>query len=98
MITVHVVNQISDYDAWKQAFDRYDGARRDHHVLAYRISQPADDDHAVYVDLDFQSRHDADEFVHLLERIWRTPLSRAVATGHPDPELRELREQRTVTT
>ncbi len=93
MITLHVQNEIADFQAWKAAFDRYDRARRDHGVLAYRITQPADDDRVVYVELDFDSREDATGFVGLLEKIWQTPQSHDVSSNHTAPELREVREQ-----
>jgi hypothetical protein len=92
MITLHVENEIADFPAWKAAFDRYDRARRDHRVLAYRITQPADDEHVVYIDLDFASREDATSFVALLEKIWQTPLSHEVSSSHTVPELRVVRE------
>jgi hypothetical protein len=97
MITLHIENTIDDYDAWKAAFDRYDRARRDHNVLAYRISRPADNPSTVYIDLDFGTRADATAFVPLLERIWQTPLSSQVSTAHIVPEIRTLDEQRVTT-
>jgi hypothetical protein len=93
MITVHVETKIDDYDVWRNAFDRYDRARREHHVLAYRISRPTDDPGVVFVDLDFENRADATGFTQLLEKIWQTPLSQSVSPGHSAPELRELLEQ-----
>lgn len=96
MITLHIENTIGDYDVWREAFDRYDRARRDHNVVAYRISQPADDDHVVYIDLDFADRDDATAFVRLLEKIWQTPLSHAVSSSHQPPQLRQLREHRSL--
>jgi hypothetical protein len=93
MITLHIENTIEDYDAWKAAFDRYDRARRDHHVLAYRISRPVDDTTKVHIDLDFDTRDDAAGFVQVLEKIWQTPLSAAVSSAHAVPELRTLDEQ-----
>ncbi|NIK57469.1 hypothetical protein [Kribbella shirazensis] len=94
MITLHLENTIHDYDAWKAAFDRYDRARQDHHVLGHRISRPADDPTTVYVDLDFESRSDAAAFVQVLEKIWQTPRSAAVSSAHTAPQLRTLDEQR----
>ena len=92
MITLHIANTIDDYDTWKSAFDRYERARRDHHVLAYRISRPVDDPGTVYIDLDFDAADDARAFIGLLEKIWQTPLSGAVSSAHAAPELRTLDE------
>ncbi|WP_350274118.1 hypothetical protein [Kribbella sp. HUAS MG21] len=93
MITLHIENTIHDYDAWKAAFDRYDRARRDHHVLGHRVSRPVDDPTTVYIDLDFGSREYATAFIQVLEKIWQTPLSAAVSSAHAVPQLRTLDEQ-----
>ena len=92
MITLHIENTIADYDAWKAAFDRYDRARRDHHVLAYRISRPVDDLGTVHIDLDFDTREDASAFAQVLEKIWQTPLSAAVSSAHSAPQVRTVEE------
>lgn len=92
MITLHIENTIADYDAWKAAFDRYDRARRDHHVLGYRISRPVDEPTKVLIDLDFDSRDDATAFVQVLAKIWQTPLSGSVSSAHTAPEVRTLEE------
>jgi hypothetical protein len=99
MITLHIENTIDDYATWKAAFDRYDRARRDHNVLAYRITRPAGAGPAaegtkVFIDLDFAARTDAAGFVQLLEKIWQTPLSHAASADHAVPELREVLEER----
>lgn len=94
MITVHVETKIDDYTAWKDAFDRYDRARREHNVLAYRISRPTDDPALVYIDLDFADRTEATAFVQLLEKVWATPLSQSITTDRSTTSLRELVEQR----
>ncbi len=94
MITLHIENTIDDYAAWKAAFDRYDRARRDHNVLGYRITRPAEDLTKVIIDLDFAARTDAAAFVQLLEKIWQTPLSHAVSADHAVPEVREVLEER----
>lgn len=97
MITLHIENTIADYDAWKAAFDRYDRARRDHHVRAYRVSRPVDDPTQVLIDLDFDTRDDAAAFVRVLEKIWQTPLSATVSSAHTTPELRTLEENQVTT-
>ena len=94
MSTLHIHNTVDDYDAWKTAFDKFDRLRQDNGVLAYRITRNAEDPHQVYVDLDFANRDDATAFVHVLERIWRTPQSQAVLTGHHTPQVRDLTEHR----
>jgi hypothetical protein len=94
MITLHIENTIDDYTTWKAAFDRYDRARRDHNVLGYRITRPADDTGKVFIDLDFDARTDAAAFTQVLEKIWQTPRSHAVSADHVVPEVREVLEER----
>ncbi|MEU1209469.1 hypothetical protein [Nocardia sp. NPDC005825] len=93
MFTLHIANEVEDYDAWKTAFDKFDRVRRDNGVLAYRITRAEPDNHRVYVDLDFDSRDRAVAFATVLEGIWRTPQSQRVLIGHGAPELRGLAEQ-----
>ena len=97
MITLHIENTIDDYDVWKAAFDRYDRARRGHHVRAYRVSRPVDDPGTVHIDLDFDTRDDATAFAGVLEKIWQTPLSASVSSAHSTPELRTLEEHQVQT-
>lgn len=96
MITLHLENKIDDYGAWKAAFDKYARARQDHHVLAYRISQPAEDEHTVSIDLDFATRSDATGFAELMEKVWQTPLARNVSVSHAVPQFHELRKQQSL--
>ena len=96
MSTLHIQNTVDDYDTWKAAFDKFDRLRRDNGVLGYRITRDTEDPHQVYVDLDFTNRGEAAAFIHILEKIWRTPQSQASLTGHHTPQVRELTEHRTL--
>lgn len=94
MPTLHIQNTVSDYQAWKAAFDKFDRFRADNGVMGYRISRPAGDPTQVYVDLDFTTEEEATAFVAVLAKIWQTPQSQAVSTSHSAPEVREVVEQR----
>lgn len=96
MSTLHIENTVEDYDAWKAAFDKYDRVRHDNGVLAYRITRGDADPRQVYVDLDFAGRAQAEAFAVVLERILRSPQSRAVSAAHRPPEVREVAEHRTL--
>lgn len=94
MFALHIENKVNDYEQWRAGFARYDGFRREQGVRAYRISRPADDQHLVYVDLDFATRDEAVAFIPRLEAIWRTPQSAALLSGHEAPQLRDVTELR----
>ena len=93
MITLHIENQVHDYDAWKRAFDRFDRARTDQGVRGYRVSRDVDDPSRVTVDLDFDTHDEAVAFRGFLETVWATPQSRRELAGHSRPRLLDLAEQ-----
>ena len=95
MLTLHITNEVTDYDAWKTAFDKYDRVRRDNGVLAYRISRANANGNQVHVDLDFGTRYQAEAFAEVLQGIWRTPQSTAVLVDH-QAQIRDLVEQQTL--
>lgn len=94
MFVLHIENKVNDNEQWKTGFAKYDGFRREHGVQAYRISRPADDQHLVYVDLDFATCDEAVAFIPRLAAIWRTPQSAALLSSHELPQLRDVTEYR----
>lgn len=84
MPTLHIEHAISDLDAWLGAFARFEGARRDAGVTAHRVSQPADDDKHIVIQLDFDSIEDAESWKDVLEtRIWTDPEVAPALAGTP---------------
>ena len=81
MTTVHIENTINDYEAWQEAFDKYESFRAEHGVRSYRISRGAADPQQVNVDLCFDSRAEAEAFLPRLQQIWSTPQSQRAAGG-----------------
>ncbi|GAP31932.1 hypothetical protein NSK11_contig00134-0001, partial [Nocardia seriolae] len=67
MFTLHITHEVTDYDAWKTAFDSYDRVRRDNGVLAYRIAREAPDGKRLHIELDFGTRDQARDFTTVLE-------------------------------
>jgi hypothetical protein len=59
MITLRIEHKISNYDAWKNAFDSDPINRKQSGVKRYRIYRPADDDKFVIIDLDFDNLEQA---------------------------------------
>jgi hypothetical protein len=90
MTTVHIENNVRDYEAWQQAFDKFERFRAENGVRAYRITRLAADPHQVTVDLEFGSTAEAEAFLPLLEKIWSTPQSHEQLVSHSVPALMEL--------
>ena len=62
MVTLHIEHAITDLAIWLGAFARFEEARRQAGVRAERIFQPADDEHYIYVQLDFDAIEQAAAF------------------------------------
>ena len=98
MTTLHIQNTVHDYEAWQEAFDKYERFRAEHGVRSYRISRDAADPQQVSVDLHFDSRADAEAFVPRLQQIWSTPQSQAMLVDHVAPVLLEVVRDRVLET
>ncbi|MFU8871753.1 hypothetical protein [Micromonospora sp. SL4-19] len=94
MVTLHIEHAISDFDTWKQAFDRFAGMRHDSGVLRHRIHRPSDDPRYVLIQLDFGTSDEAITFRDLLTtRVWSTPANAPALIGTPQTRILELIEQ-----
>jgi hypothetical protein len=94
MATLHIEHAITDFDTWKQAFDRFADVRRDSGVLRHRIHRPADDPRYVLIELDFGTSDEAGKFLDFLtSRVWSTPASAPALLGTPRARILDLVEQ-----
>lgn len=66
MPTLHVEHAVSDFDAWKSAFDEQGDERHRHGVLGHRVQRPVDDPAYVLIELDFASEAAAARFEEYL--------------------------------
>ncbi|MGV8895626.1 MAG: hypothetical protein ACOH10_05800 [Rhodoglobus sp.] len=74
MSTLRIEHSISDFGTWHEAFGRFAARRKEGGVLAERITQPIDDSHYVFIDLDFATIEAAQHFQHFLEtQVWSDP-------------------------
>jgi hypothetical protein len=96
MATLHVENQVHDYESWKGVFDKFDRERRDRGVRSYRIVRGHDDPNAVIIDMEFDSTTRAEEFREFLRGVLGTPQSRGQLVDHRPPTIFELDEERTL--
>jgi hypothetical protein len=94
VVTLHIEHAITEYDTWKQAFDRFADMRRDSGVLGHRIHRPADDGRYVLIDLDFGTGEEASKFLDFLTtRVWSTAANAPALIGTPQTRILNLIEQ-----
>lgn len=83
MPVVQLEHPVRDFDTWKAAFDRDPVGREASGVRRYQIYRPIDDPNFIAVDLEFDSRGEADAFKLALERLWRSPQAAPALGGTP---------------
>jgi hypothetical protein len=84
MVTLHIERPVADFDAWKAAFDGFAAQRERAGVQAHRILRPADDASYVVVELDFQTRPEAEQFLRFLQStVWASTASGPALAGSP---------------
>jgi hypothetical protein len=90
MATLHIEHPITDFDAWKTAFDRFAEAREKSGVRGHRILRPVDDARYVVVDLDFQTASEAENFLDFLQtRVWSSEQNAPALAGTPQTRILE---------
>ena len=91
MFTLQIEHAIKDFDMWKAAFDRDPVDRAGSGVRAHRISRPVDDPHFVVVELDFESRDQAEALLaKLQEKVWNSPDVAPALSGAPKTRVVEV--------
>ena len=90
MPTLLIEHAISDYDTWRDAFDRFATRRREGGVVQERILQPVDDQHYVLVDLEFATLEAAEDFQRFLEtEVWSSSTNSPALVGTPRARIAE---------
>ena len=93
MTVLHIEHAISDFDTWKQAFDRDPINRKESGVSGHRIAQPVDDPNYVLLDLEFDSSGEAEAFLEALhEQVWRSREASPALGGTPQTHIVEMVE------
>lgn len=84
MTTLRIEHAISDFDVWREAFERFSDARAKAGVRAHRVYRPADDEHYVLIDLDFEKQPDAERFLEFLRtQVWAVAENAPALEGAP---------------
>jgi hypothetical protein len=70
MHVVRIEHPIHDFNAWKKAFDGDPVGREKSGVRRYRILRPVDDAKYVMIDLEFDTRDQAEALLGSMRVIW----------------------------
>ncbi|MFF4255468.1 hypothetical protein ACFY1L_30095 [Streptomyces sp. NPDC001663] len=94
MPTLHIEHPITDFAAWKAAFDRFAEARAGAGVRRHRVQRPVDDAAYVVVDLDFDDVAGAERFLGFLRaRVWSSAENAPALAGTPRTRILETAEE-----
>jgi hypothetical protein len=92
MAILRIEHPVQDYEAWKQVFDSDPVGRETSGVRRYQILRPVDDPNYVMIDLEFDTRSDAEAMLAELRVAW----ARVQGSIMSDPQTRiaELAESK----
>ena len=94
MTVVQLEHPIRDFATWKAAFDRDPIHREASGVRRYQIYRPITDPNYVAVDLEFDSRPEAEAFQRALEELWRSPQAAPALGGTPRARIVDVVESK----
>ena len=81
MPTLHIEHQVADFNTWKQAFDGDPAGRERSGVRRYSISQVIDDPNYVMIDLEFDTKSEAEGLLAAMRDVWRVVEPRGLVVG-----------------
>lgn len=84
MVILRIEHAVADYEAWKQAFESDPVGRQTSGVRRHHILRPVDDPNYVMIDLEFDSRSEAEALLAALRAVWK----RVQGTIMSDPRAR----------
>jgi hypothetical protein len=94
MAVVQLEHPIHDFATWKAASDRDPIRREASGVRRYQIYRPITDPNYVAVDLEFESRREAEAFQGALEELWRSPQAAPALGGAPRSRIVDVVESK----
>lgn len=83
MPVLQIEHPVRDFETWKATFDGAQERRVAGRVRRYQVYRPVDDPNYIAVDLEFDSRDEAEAFKLGLEELWRSPQAALVLGGTP---------------
>ena len=70
MYVLRIEHPVPDFDGWKKAFDSDPVGREKSGVRRYRVLRPIDDPGYVMIDLDFDTRAQAEALLTAMRAVW----------------------------
>ena len=70
MTILRIEHPVPSYEGWKAAFDSDPVGRERSGVRRYHISRPVDDPNYVMIDLEFDSKSEAEAMLVSLRQLW----------------------------
>lgn len=94
MPVLQIEHPVRDFDAWKAVFDGAQQRREVGNVQRYEVYRPVDDPNYVAVDLEFDSRDEAEAFKSGLEEMWQSAQAARVLGGTPRARIVDVVESK----
>lgn len=95
MATLRIELQVRDYELWRSAFEKDSAGRERSGARRYRIFRPAEQDHEVMLDIDFDSVAQAGAFLDTLRtKVWPSPEKSPAKIGEAKTHILEMVEAR----
>ncbi len=90
MFTLSIEHAITDFLIWKTAFERFANAREQAGVVSHRIRRPVDDGKYLVIELDFETKEEAETFCEFLTTVvWSNPNASPALSGRPTTRILE---------
>ena len=70
MVTLRIEQRLPNYERWKRAFDGDPVDRKGSGVRRYQILRGLDDPDDVMIDLEFETKNEAEALLNAMRRIW----------------------------
>ena len=90
MYILRIEHPVPSFEGWKRAFDSDPVSRRKSGVRRYRVMRPIDDPDYAMVELEFETRREAEAMHDRLRRLWSSVEGRVMSS--PQVRLVELVE------
>ena len=73
MPILHIQHAVPDFEGWKRAFDRDPMDRKGSGVRHYHVRRSVTDPNLVMIDLEFETRAEAERMLERLRTLWAGP-------------------------
>jgi hypothetical protein len=94
MPILRIEHSITDFETWKQAFDRDPAGRERHGACAYRVLRPVDDPNYIVIDIEFEAGQEARAFADAMQGVWQSRAAAPALAGAPKARVFDLVESK----